>query len=297
MGSRSFFIAVALFLSLVVGCSKTSKQVKSDGKPISGTDEQIFIGDTIEKNYDPNVIMKRAESFFDKEEYPEAVIEYQHFLDLHRVHTLAFYAQYKLAESYFKQIKTVDRDPDPVYKALESFEKLRREYPASRHDADAVERIRDCHNLIAQAYMLVGKFYYRREAYLAAAHRFDAILKQYPDMEIAGDALYYLALAYEKIGADDWAKERLIALNERFPNNQHAASGRKLLAKLNAKQPTDAVALSTNRPNASSSEIYAANEALPSPGGSPNLAPLNSLSSSQRPASAETTLCRLGVWC
>ena len=297
MGSRSFFIAVALFLSAAVGCSKTSKQVKSDGNPISGTDEQIFIGDTIEKNYDPNVIMKRAESFFDKEDYPEAVIEYQHFLDLHRVHTLAFYAQYKLAESYFKQIKTVDRDPDPVYKALESFEKLRREYPASRHDVDAVERIRDCHNLIAQAYMLVGKFYYRREAYLAAAHRFDAILKQYPDMEIAGDALYYLALAYEKIGADDWAKERLIALNERFPNNQHAASGRKLLAKLNAKQPTDAVALSTNRPNASSSEIYAANGALPSPGGSPNLAPLNSLSSSQRPASAETTLCRLGVWC
>ena len=296
MGSRSLFIAVAVFLTIAAGCSKTSKQVKSDGKPISGTDEQIFIGDTIEKNYDPNVIMKRAESFFDKQDYSEAVIEYQHFLDLHRVHTLGFYAQYKLAESYFKQIKTVDRDPDPVYKALESFEKLRREYPGSRHDGDAVERIRDCHNLIAEAYMLVGKFYYRREAYLAAAHRFDAILKQYPDMEIAGDALYYLALVYDKIGADDWAKERLIALDERFPNNQHAASGRKLLAKLNARQPTEAVALSTNRPNGESSEIYAAN-GLPSPGSAPNLAPLNSLNSSQRPASAETTLCRLGVWC
>ena len=28
------------------------------------------------------------------------------------------------------------------------------------------------------------------DAYLAAAHRFEAMLKQYPDMDIAGDALY-----------------------------------------------------------------------------------------------------------
>src|SRR5581483_8589237 len=118
---RELFLFLASFLCLAVGCSSTPKPSKSSSKPLSGTDEQIFIGDTIEKNYDPNVIMKRAESFFEKEDYPEAIIEYQHFLDLHRVHTLAYYAQYKIAESYFKQIKSVDRDPDPVYKALEAF--------------------------------------------------------------------------------------------------------------------------------------------------------------------------------
>jgi outer membrane protein assembly factor BamD len=298
MASRWKFVAIAFCISLTLGCSKASKQVQSDGKPLSGTDEQIFIGDTIEKNYDPNVIMKRAESFFDKEEYPEAIIEYQHFLDLHRVHALSFYAQYKLAESYFKQIKSIDRDPDPVYKALEGFEKLRRDYPGSRHDADAVERIRECHNFIGQAYMFVGLFYYRRDAFLAAAHRFEAILKQYPDMEIAGDALYYLALTYNQIGADEWAKEKLIALDERFPNNQHVASGKKLLAKLNAKQPTDAVALSTNRSDKSYSDHYISSAGTLSPPVSPNLSPVTSFSgSAQGSTSTETTLCRLGVWC
>ncbi|MGH7231819.1 MAG: outer membrane protein assembly factor BamD [Nitrospiraceae bacterium] len=296
---RLLCLAFMVWVGLTVGCSKAPKQVKSDGKPLSGTDEQIFIGDTIEKNYDPNVIMKRAESFFDKEDYPEAIIEYQHFLDLHRVHTLAFYAQYKLAESYFKQIKSVDRDPDPVYKALEAFQKLRRDYPGNRNDADAVERMEECHKYIAQAYMLVGKFYYRREAYLAAAHRFESILNQYPDMNIAGDALYYLALTYNELGADDWAREKLIALDERFPGNEHTASGRELLAKLNAKQPADAVALSTNRPHDSSNEQYTASSGSLPPGiDAPNLAPVTSLSSSAKgSASPETTLCRLGVWC
>ncbi|HJU06849.1 MAG TPA: outer membrane protein assembly factor BamD [Nitrospiraceae bacterium] len=305
MVARFTCLILVVCASLIVGCSKSPKQVKSDGKPLSGADEQIFIGDTIEKNYDPNVIMKRAESFFDKEDYPEAIIEYQHFLDLHRVHTLAFYAQYKLAESHFKQIKTIDRDPDPVYKALEAFEKLRRDYPGSRHDADAVERIGDCHKFIAQAYMLVGQFYYRREAYLAAAHRFESILTQYPEMEIAGDALYYLAITYNKLGADDWAREKLIALGERFPTNQNIALGRKLLAKLNAKQPADAVALSSSRPNGNATDQYTMSSgSLPPPAGISPLAPVTSLAPStslgnsiKGSSSPEMTLCRLGVWC
>ena len=63
----SLRVLLALFC-LADGCSSKPKTT-AEGKPVSGTDEQIFLGDTIEKNYDPNVIMKRGEAFFDKEEY------------------------------------------------------------------------------------------------------------------------------------------------------------------------------------------------------------------------------------
>ncbi len=43
------------------GCSSTPKKTSAGSQALSGTDEQIFIGDTVEKNYDPNVIMKRAD--------------------------------------------------------------------------------------------------------------------------------------------------------------------------------------------------------------------------------------------
>lgn len=290
MKSRWVLFPLIMLVSVSVGCSNSSKSAKSSGQTLSGKDEQIFIGDTVEKNYDPNVIMKRAESFFDKEDYAEAIIEYQHFLDLHRVHTLASYAQFKLAESHFKQVKTVDRDIDPIYKALDAYQKLRRDYSGSRYDSDAGERIQACHRMIAQSYLFVGQFYYRRDAYLAAAHRFEAILNQYPDMDIAGDALYYLALTYKEIGAEDWAREKLMAFTERYPNNQYASTGQKVLAALNAKQPTEAVAQATPSSPDTTTKIPSAVHAGSSPATALSPTPDATLGGG-------TTLCRLGVWC
>jgi outer membrane protein assembly factor BamD len=301
MGSRWIVYTLIALLSVSVSCSSSSKTAKSSGKTLSGTDEQIFIGDTVEKNYDPNVIMKRAESFFDKEDYAEAIIEYQHFLDLHRVHTLASYAQFKLGESHFKQVKRIDRDIDPIYKALDAYQKLRRDYSNSRYDSEAGERIQACHRIVAQSYLFVGQFYYRRDAYLAAAHRFEAILKQYPDMDVAGDALYYLALTYKEIGAEDWAREKLMAFTERYPNHLHASTGHKLLAALNAKLPTEAVAQATiSSPETTTkipSSVHAGSSQEPSR--SLSLASGTTLSPASEPAmrSGGTTLCRLGVWC
>lgn len=291
MGCRWVLFPLVMLISMSVGCSNSSKTAKSSGQTLSGKDEQIFIGDTVEKNYDPNVIMKRAESFYDKEDYAEAIIEYQHFLDLHRMHTLASYAQFKLAESHFKQVKTIDRDIDPIYKALDAFQKLRRDYSGSRYDSDAGERIQECHRMIAQSYLFVGQFYYRRDAYLAAAHRFEAILKQYPDMDIAGDALYYLALTYKEIGAEDWAREKLMAFTERYPNHQYASTGQKVLAALNAKQPTEAVAQATTSSPDTTTKIPSVVHAGSSPATAPPPTPDTAI------PSGGTTLCRLGVWC
>lgn len=103
---------------LCLGCSSTPDPKETAPQDFSSSDEQIFVGDTIEMSYDPNVIMKRAESFFDKESYAEAIVEYKHFLDLHRNHILAPYAQYKTGVSHYKQFRTVDRDPEPLKKPL-----------------------------------------------------------------------------------------------------------------------------------------------------------------------------------
>src|SRR5512144_3060624 len=100
-------------LCLLVACSSTPKGDPTAKKAMSGTDESIFLGDTIEKNYDPNVIMKRGEAFFEKEEYAEAIVEYSHFLDLHRTHILAPYAAFRIGETHFKMAKSIDREQEP----------------------------------------------------------------------------------------------------------------------------------------------------------------------------------------
>src|SRR6185503_2702996 len=130
---------------LLAGCSTTPKAPKtsdSAAQPVDA-DEQVLKQDPLERNYDPHVIMKRAESFFEKEDYAEAGVEYQHFLDLHKTHILAPYAQYRLGLSYAKQVTTRDRDPEPVRKALEGMEKLLKDYPGSSYEPDARTRIKE----------------------------------------------------------------------------------------------------------------------------------------------------------
>lgn len=313
MRATAPFLALALAIGLSLGCSSTPKQTAAGGKSASGTDEQIFIGDTVEKNYDPNVIMKRAEAFFDKEEYAEALVEYQHFLDLHRGHTLAPYAQFKIGMSFFKMSKSIDRDPAPLTKAQDAFEKLMKEYPGSKYQAEAIEKIKACNDLLAQSYYFVGQFYYRRESYLAAAYRFESIVKKFPEMEVAPDALYYLALSYSELGANDWAHDKLVQLAQQYPAHKHQLESKILLAKVDAKlppgtalakaQPTPAV---PNTPNAADLKpapvVAQAPAPTPSFAGAASSAPpiaqsLTAVSTKASTLTPQVTLCRIGSWC
>jgi outer membrane protein assembly factor BamD len=286
----------------MIACSSTPKENSTAKKAVSGTDEQIFLGDTIEKNYDPNVIMKRGEAFFEKEEYAEALVEYNHFLDLHRTHILAPYAAFRIGETHFKMAKSIDRDPEPLSKAITALERMRKDFPGSRYDSQAQEKIQECHDWLAQAHLFVGQFYYRRGSYLAAAHRFEQIMKLYPDKPVAPDALYFLAMSYHELGADDWARDNLILLAEKYPGSKVSADGKSLLAKLGgakpgvlvAKKPDSSIAFSDTGPTAGVSNGNAGPD-LPS---APSSSQLGSLRLPSASALGQSfTSCRLGAWC
>lgn len=299
-----FGVAICLAVSqaMLVACSSTPKEQPTAKKAVGGTDEQIFLGDTIEKNYDPNVIMKRGEAFFEKEEYAEALVEYNHFLDLHRGHVLAPYAAFRIGEAHFKMAKSIDRDPEPLYKAIAALERMRKEYPGSRYDVQAQQKIQECHDWLAQTHLFVGQFYYRRGSYLAAAHRFEQIMKSYPDKPVAPDALYYLALSYHELGADDWAREHLVLLAEKYPGSKAAGDGKSLLVKLGgaqpgmlmAKQPESSIAFSDIGPTVASPN----GQASPNIPSAPHLPQPGSLRAASANALGQAfTTCRLGAWC
>lgn len=301
--SRDLCIYLPLFLALLClaqGCSSKPKTT-AEGKPVSGTDEQIFLGDTIEKNYDPNVIMKRGEAFFDKEEFAEAIVEYQHFLELHRVHQLAVYAQFRMAESHLRMAKSIDRDPEPIQKAITAFEKLRKDFPGSKYEGQALQRLEDCHDWLAKTHLFVGQFYYRRASYLAAAHRFDQIMKDYPNKQVAPEALYYLALTYQELGATDWATEKLQLLAEKYPNNEFSRDGRRLLTKLEKKSSSQPAAVA--KADAPTADSQSASQLLAAKTPSSGFSSITASTEQRQPHAASLSLrqpfvsCRLGAWC
>lgn len=296
----------SLFMVSCVGDISSGDVRRGIKKALSGTDEQIFLGDTVENHYHPNVIMKRGEAYFEKEEYAEALVEYKHFLELHRNHVLAPYAAFRIGEIHFKMAKTIDRDPEPMQKAIVAFEQMRKDFPDSRYDGQARQKLEECHDWLAQMHLFVGKFYYRRSSYLAAAHRFQQILTNYPDKPVAAEALYFLAKAYHEMGADDWARENLILLTEKHPESPVSRDGKSLLEKIGGAQPrtllaqkSESIPLSDAGPG-----MVRSNRSAVSPSPYPTVGTLGippTLDSVGIPATTTLgqgfTACRLGAWC
>jgi outer membrane protein assembly factor BamD len=289
------FIGSLLVASLVIGgCSSTpDKKASSKDAPLSGTDEQIFVGDTIEMNYDPNVIMKRAESFHDKEGYAEAIVEYHHFLDMHRNHVLAPYAQYRLALSHFKMIKTIDRDVSPIEKSRDEFIKLMQEHPASQYEAEARNKIGECEDLLAQHHLFVAEFYYKKEAYLAAAKRYKMVIESYPHLEAAAEAKYELAKTYKDLGAPDWSRDWLVALVREHPRHELRDDGLKMLASLQKEHPDLVVAQNLGALNTNLLKT----SFLPLNQSAPILSSGKSFDPSLKPSTTPASECALGTWC
>ncbi|HZC81991.1 MAG TPA: hypothetical protein VE222_09805, partial [Nitrospiraceae bacterium] len=150
--------------------------------------------------------------------------------------------------------------------------------------------------------------------YLAAAHRFEQILKLYPDKSVAPDALYFLALSYHDLGADDWASEHLTLLAEKYPNSQYSSKGKSLLAKIGGEQPSTLLALKAEPVPSSSSPAAPPPRTQPSvnqvlknqPTGNQSgravglipSVPSRSFSLPSATALSQSFVsCRLGVWC
>jgi len=108
-----------------------------------------------------------------------------------------------------------------------------------------------------------------------------------------------LALTYSDLGADEWAREKLTVLAERYPNNKFRAESKQLLARLNTRQPATAVALSGVSPNgASANGAPGLNGARPPSPSHPTVSPVTALRNPSGVSSApRTILCRLGIWC
>ncbi|MBQ27206.1 MAG: hypothetical protein CMH81_03570 [Nitrospiraceae bacterium] len=245
---NSIFACVVLLL-IMSGCAGSGQKKVGEGIDHAAVDEAVFDPDLTRVAYDPTIIMKRAEGFFERKEFAEAVVEYDHFLDLHKDHRLTPYALYKTALSYVNQVQTIDRDPEPVIKARRSLERLFTNFPGSRYEADARAIHKTCYGLMAKQEVYVGRFYFRTGGYLAALHRLEDVIKEYPDApEAIADALYYLVLTYRKIDDLGLATEYAQKLLEGYPTSEHHEETTLMLAELREEalppqqQPTTRIA-------------------------------------------------------
>jgi outer membrane protein assembly factor BamD len=224
------------FLILAFGCAS----VKDEIDPSIQAELQEALNraptDELSKSYDPLSLLQKAENFYKEKNFVEAAGEYEYFLNLHPLHRWAPYAQYKLGLSYFHQIPTVDRDIEPVLKALTAFQKLLDLYNDSPYREDASKKIRICQEHLAEREFYIGLHYYKKSAYPAAIARLEGIVQAYPETRAAEKAMYYLALSHQGLGESDKARQGLKELLEKYPATPYREEIQRLLSSSNGHE-------------------------------------------------------------
>lgn len=226
---KNFFSSIIILLScitisLFTGCS---------GKKEPETLADTYLTQEVKELYDAKALLDKANSLFDDKDYTGAIEEYKRFLELHPLHRAAPYAQFRIGLAYFNQIRTIDRDIEPVENAYSSFELLLRNYPGSKYEDEAREKIKICREKLAEREFYVGRFYLKIGKHPAAIERFSNILSKYNDTGVAQKTMYYLAVAYADSGNTDKAIATLKYFLERYPTKtKYKKAATNLLTEL-----------------------------------------------------------------
>ncbi len=94
------------------------------------------------------------------------------------------------------------RDPEPKRRAFADFRELAEQHPDSEYIDDAAERMEQIRTALAEHELYVGRFYFERGAYIAAANRARTIIARYPGTPAVAEAMGMLADSYRGLGLD-----------------------------------------------------------------------------------------------
>ena len=154
------------------------------------------------------------------EEYALAETLCDEFINRHPRHPDVAYAHYLLGMSHYEQIAVAKKDQGETHAAVSAFNELIGKFPDSEYARDATDRMERLYNLLAEHELTIGKFYYRRNRFVAAANRFQTIVSDYQSSPSTAEALYYLAASYDALDMDGNARETALLLRHNYPKNK-----------------------------------------------------------------------------
>ena len=120
-----------------------------------------------------------------------------------------------------------ERDPKGLRESYDSFNELIDRYPDSRYSRDARKRVAWLVNTIAENEVHVARYYYEREAYVAAINRSKTVLSDFDSVPAAEQALYIMMMSYDKLGLEDLRDDTRRVLDTNYPDTELHETGLK----------------------------------------------------------------------
>jgi outer membrane protein assembly factor BamD len=155
--------------------------------------------------------------------YVQAEAKYRDFLNRFPTSEQAPYVQFQIANSLAKRMEKPDRDQTVTRKALEAYQELIRVYPTSEYAAQGQEQMEKVRNNLAEHEFVVGRFYLRYGAPVAAVQRFEELIASYPQYPSLDKVIYNLGVAYERNGKPEEAQKTFDRLRAEYPQSSYIA--------------------------------------------------------------------------
>ncbi len=159
-------------------------------------------------------------SYYQANEYADAINACQRFISLHPGHQDISYAYYLTALSQYEQISDVTRDQSQTQTALEALDEVARRFPDSKYAADAKQKSLLARDHLAGKEMEVGRYYMKNGSYLAGINRFKNVITNYQTTSQTPEALYRLTEGYMALGIVSEAQTAAAVLGHNYPNSQ-----------------------------------------------------------------------------
>lgn len=257
MRLSQFFLIPLIILPLVACSSDKKDEVKPDDR----TAEQIYSAaqtalakeryTTAAKEFSeierlhpyadvaPESKLLAAYANYMNENYDEAIIGFDQYLQLYPSEKQAPYALYLKALCYYEQISDVVRDQEMTQRAMEALQLVVSRYPETDYAKEARFKLDLTVDHLAGKEMEIGRWYQRQHQLQAAINRFKMVVDQYQTTSHTPEALFRLVECYAALGLMDEARRNAAVLGNNYPGSPWYQDAYALVGGDSAAQPAD----------------------------------------------------------
>jgi len=148
----------------------------------------------------PKSSLMAAYAYYSQDYYFDAIIELKRFIKTYPNDKNISYAHFLLGMCFYENIIDEKKDIEPLIKAEDKFNFIVKTYPDTDFALDAKFKLDLIKDLMAAKEMYIGRYYIKKEKWIAAINRFKTVVNDYDTTVYIEEALHRLVEIHYKLG-------------------------------------------------------------------------------------------------
>lgn len=170
-------------------------------------------------------------SYYLQNYYSEAINNLERYLNTYPQDKNLVYAHYLIALCYYETIEDEKRDTRSLIRAKEKFTYVVDNYENTEFAMDSKFKLGLINDLLAAKEMYLGRYYIKKQKWIAALNRFKFVIKNYEETIFVEEALHRVVEINYRIGVVEEAKKYAEILGYNYLSSEWYKNSYKIFNK------------------------------------------------------------------